>query len=66
MTSVKERIEMALAEAEWCDSCEEDFTELNWKVAPDATEVFMTREARVICQDCEDRRQDQWSESQIG
>lgn len=50
----------ALAEAKYCDSCEEEFVDENDKLPSDEYTVWITGQVEVICQNCQDRAVDNY------
>ncbi len=57
---MSEVVAEALANAEYCSRCENDFIDENDKVGPDEQTIFWTGDADVICQNCQDADVDRY------
>lgn len=56
-------IAKALAEAKYCDSCENEFVDENDKLPSDDYTVWITGQVEVICQNCQDDAVDRYLDS---
>lgn len=64
MATVKEIIEKAMAEATYCDTCEQDFTEDRIKTEPNEHNVWWTGTAEIVCEQCAEEAWERWNDRQ--